>query len=191
MAELRLPDPMLLLVAVFSRHEYLRQRARQRLERSFGPVAQVSPSYEFNHTAYYQPTMGAGLYKEFLFFHRLFAPDCLPEVKLRTNALEKELAEECDVPEARPVNLDPGTLNLGKFHLATTKDQAHRIYLGQGIFGEVTLRFQDGNFVPCPWTYADYRQPLVLEFLKAARDFYRRRLLEEKDPKTAAEGTDA
>lgn len=60
--------------------------------------------------------------------------------------------------------------------LATTKDQAHRIYVGDGIYAEVTLRFQAGVFEPWPWTYADYREPHVRAFLKQARDFYRQRM---------------
>jgi hypothetical protein len=180
MSEPRCPDPVLLVVAVFSRYPDLRNSARARLEECFGPLGGNSPSYEFNQTAYYEPTMGPRLQKELVFFHDLYAPDCLATVKRQTIALEEELAREAPGPESRPINLDPGILTLGKFHLATTKDQAHRIYLGQGIFGEVTLRFQDGAFVPCPWTYADYRQSLVLNFLKEARNFYRRRLVEIK-----------
>src|SRR5581483_1463708 len=79
-------------------------------------------------------------------------------------------------PEARPLNLDPGLLSLGKFLLATTKDQAHRIYLRDGIFAEVTLRFEARSFEPWPWTYADYCLPSVREFLNRARDCYRRQL---------------
>jgi hypothetical protein len=79
----------------------------------------------------------------------------------------------------RPINIDPGLLELGKFLLATTKDQAHRIYLRDGIFAEVTLRYHAGAFEPWPWTYADYRQPCVHEFLLQAREYYRQRLREE------------
>jgi len=32
--------------------------ARQRLEQLYGPVALASPAYDFNQTAYYEPTMG-------------------------------------------------------------------------------------------------------------------------------------
>jgi hypothetical protein len=74
------------------------------------------------------------------------------------------------------VNLDPGLLTLGKFMLATTKDQGHRIYLRDGIFAEVTLRYQAGAFEPWPWTYADYRRPEVHAFLQSARAFYREQL---------------
>jgi hypothetical protein len=67
-------------------------------------------------------------------------------------------------------------LTLGKLLLATTKDQAHRIYLGQGIFAEVTLRYQGKHFQTWPWTYADYREPALHAFLEQAREFYRHRL---------------
>ena len=76
-------------------------------------------------------------------------------------------------PDARPVNLDPGLMQLGKFMLATTKDQAHRIYLRDGIYAEVTLRFQDGAWELWPWTYRDYQEPAVREFLAEVRDVYR------------------
>jgi hypothetical protein len=183
MAEPRTPDPVLLVVAAFSRHPAALAWARQRLEAVFGPVALASPVYDFNQTAYYEPTMGPDLRKQFLAFHELVAADCLPEVKLATNALEQELAHAAAYPETRPLNLDPGVLTLGKFQLATTKDQAHRIYLRAGIYAEVTLRFQAGAFEPWPWTYADYREPGVRAFLNEARAYYRRRLDEDNRKK--------
>ena len=174
MGQVHLPEPVLLIVAAFSRYDEALGWARRRLADAFGPIALTSPPFEFNQTRYYERTMGRGLRKEFWVFGDLVSPDCLPRVKNRTNALEDELARARVFPEPRPLNLDPGVLCLGKFLLATTKDQAHRIYLGEGIFGEVTLRFHDGTFEPWPWTYADYRQTGVRAFLKEARDLYRR-----------------
>ena len=120
--------------------------------------------------------MGPSLRKCLFAFRDLVAADCLPAVKLHTNALETQTLQCLGLPESRSLNLDPGVLSLGKFLLATTKDQAHRIYLRDGIFAEVTLRFEAGSFEPWPWTYADYREPVVRDFLKQARDFYRERL---------------
>jgi hypothetical protein len=176
MAEPRLPDPALLVIAVFSRYPEVLAWARARLEPMFGSVVLASTVYDFDQTTYYKPTMGTGLEKQFLVFHDLVAGERLPEIKLCTNRLEVELALTASYPEERPINLDPGMLVLGKFLLATTKDQAHRVYLRDGIYAEVTLRFQAGTFEPWPWTYADYRQPCVLSFLNEARSFYRRRL---------------
>ena len=176
MAESRPAVPVLLVVAVFSRHVAAADWAREQLENVFGPVALASPAYDFTQTRYYEPTMGPGLRKQFLAFERLIAADSLAEIKRRTNALEQELADAGLYIEPRPLNLDPGVLQLGKFLLATTKDQAHRVYLRDGIFAEVTLRYHAGAFEPWPWTYADYRQPEVLAFFNEARAWYRDRL---------------
>jgi hypothetical protein len=167
---------VLLVVAAFSRHDEALAWGRGRLEGSYGPVALASPPYDFRQTGYYEPAMGPGLRKCFLAFRDLVAADCLPAVKRHTNALEAELAAAGRFPEARPLNLDPGLLELGKFLLATTKDQAHRVYLRDGIFAEVTLRFHAGTFEPWPWTYADYRQEEVRAFLAEAREYYKERL---------------
>ncbi len=174
MAGTREPDPSLLVVACFSRHEVALTEIQGQLQQRFGPISLISNDFEFNHTAYYEREMGTNLRKRFLAFHELVPSDCLAEVKNFTNALEREVAEQKQFPENRPVNLDPGLLQLGKFLLATTKDQSHRIYLGQGIYAEVTLRYHDGQFEPWPWTYADYREPAYHAFLQQAREFFRR-----------------
>lgn len=176
MGHLGKQDPALLVVAAFSRQEEALAWARQRLEAAYGPIALASPPFPFNQTRYYEKTMGPDLHKQFLAFGPLVSPACLPDVKHHTNELEAELAGSGQFPEERPLNLDPGLLQLGKFLLATTKDKDHRIYLRDGIFAEVTLRFTAGAFEPWPWTYADYRQLEVLAILKKFRDFYRQQL---------------
>lgn len=176
MADPRPHVPVLLVVAAFSRHTTARAWARERLEQSYGPVVLASPTYDFRQTSYYEPSMGTELQKGFFVFRDLVSPDCLPRVKQHTNALEVEAARSGNYPEVRPLNLDPGLLSLGKFMLASTKDQAHRIYLREGIYAEVTLRFQAGRYEPWPWTYADYRLPEVRSFLGEARAYYREQL---------------
>ncbi len=175
---LRPSRPVALIVAAFSRHPDAISWGRGQLEAAYGSIALVSDPFDFHHTAYYQKTMGPGLCKQFFAFERLVSEDALPELKHHTNALESQLAAQQLFPEPRPLNLDPGLLTLGKFLLATTKDQAHRIYLRDHIYAEVTLRYQEGTFEPWPWTYADYREPAVHAFLLTARDWYRRQLAE-------------
>ncbi len=178
MADPRPPAPVLLVAGLFSRHAAALDWARTHLEDAFGPVGLASPPYRFDQTDYYAPTMGTDLRKQFLAFRDLVDPACLAETKLRTNALEANLARTATYAEPRPLNIDPGVLGLGKLLLATTKDQSHRVYLRDGIFAEVTLRYHAGAFEPWPWTYADYRLPRVLAFFKEAREFYRARLRE-------------
>lgn len=178
MADPRPQPPVLLVVAAFSRHETAIAWGRERLVGEFGLIGLTSPPFIFDQTSYYEATMGPDLRKQFVAFETLVAPDSLPAIKLRTNALEQELADQRAYPEPRPLNLDPGHLSLGKFLLATTKDQSHRVYLRDGIFAEVTLRYQAGAYEPWPWTYADYRQDCVRAFLQEAREYYKERLQE-------------
>jgi hypothetical protein len=176
MGEPRVPDPVLLVMAIFSRHPAALDWGREQLERRFGPTALTSPLLQFNQTRYYERSMGPDLQKQFLAFQKLVDAGSLAGAKRTTNELEREIASSGRFPDARPLNVDPGRLTLGKFELATTKDQAHRVFVEEGIYAEVTLRFQDGSFTPWPWTYADYRQDAVLKFLVEARQWYRLQL---------------
>ena len=170
------PCRSLLVVAAFSRHAEALDWAHLRLSTEFGPMALTSPSYDFQYTTYYEADMGPELRKQLFVLEWLVDPARLADIKRQTIAWEEELAHSGRFPELRPLNLDPGLLSLGKFMLATTKDQAHRIYLRDGVFAEVTLRYQDGEFRTWPWTYRDYQEPFVREFLLEARDFYRGQL---------------
>lgn len=165
----REPTYSLLTVACFSRHVEALDWAVLQLTPRFGNIALTSPDFSFHHTKYYHSTMGSGLVKRFWVFDDIVSADCLPKVKHFTIALESELAASGRFPEARPINLDPGLVQLGKFLLASTKDQAHRVYLADDIFAEVTLRFEAGAFEVWPWTYADYREEAVRAFLNDAR----------------------
>ncbi|MCS7166461.1 MAG: DUF4416 family protein [Gemmatales bacterium] len=181
MAQPKPHPPVVLIVAAFSRHEQALQWAQQRLQEHFGPILAVSPSFPFDHTDYYTASMGTGLRKQLLAFHELIAPDQLPDIKHLTNTMESELAHSGKFPEPRPINLDPGYLDTGKFILASTKNHAHRIYLRDGIYAEVTLYYENKRFRPWPWTYRDYQQPLVLDFLEQVRTWYRQRLAAHAD----------
>jgi len=109
-------------------------------------------------------------------FETLLAPEALASVKRQTNTLERAFASWDGQGWRRRVNLDPGYVDLAKLVLATTKDRQHRLYLGQGMYAEVTLRFTGGHFVPWEWTYPDYRTPEYLSFFDTVRQRYRQQL---------------
>ena len=72
----------------------------------------------------------------------------------------------------RRVNLDPGYLLLERFVLASGKNFTHRIYIGQGIYADLTLMFQKGAFRTLPWTYPDYAARDMQSFLTQVRRKY-------------------
>ena len=175
MGEVTQPAPVLLIAAAFSRYDDALAWGRDRCAAAWGPVALASDRFSFTATDYYQPTMGSGLKKCFWAFERLIDPGVLAELKLQANTWEADYAQLKGHEEPRPLNLDPGYLTTAKLVLASTKDHAHRIYLSQGIFAEVTLYFKDHRWQHRDWTFPDYRQDEYQRFFDQCRDYLRRR----------------
>ena len=73
----------------------------------------------------------------------------------------------------RKINIDPGYLNEAKLVLTTAKDFSHRIYLGKGVYAEVTLYFHKGKFCDFPTTFPDYRTRSYKDIFHSIRSIYR------------------
>jgi len=127
---------------------------------------------EFTYTDYYNKEMGTPLFRLFLSFRELVSPDILTEIKEWSNEVELEYS----VDSKRKINLDPGIMALSRFVLATTKESAHRIALKHGMWAEITLTFQGGEFQPLPWTYPDFRSDENRAILKEIRTIYKENL---------------
>lgn len=160
-----------LIVGLLSGDADLLREAERRLVKEFGPVDLRSECWPFEFTDYYRDELGDQILRQFVSFERLISAERLAEIKRLTNDIEQQLGRDSlsDRP-GRPVNIDPGYLTLAKLVLATTKDQAHRIYLERGILAEVTLRFADGRWQPWPWTYPDYAAPTYHPFFNKVRE---------------------
>jgi hypothetical protein len=158
--------PVKLIVGMFAPREGLFEAPRRELTEAYGPADHVSPVWPFDFTAYYAQEFGEGLLRQFLSFAELIDPAKLAEIKLYTNALEQQYASA----GRRQFNLDPGYIDLSKLVLATTKNHQHRIYLSQGIYAEVTLRYTRKSFRPWEWTYPDYRTDHYIQFLNQVRE---------------------
>jgi Domain of unknown function (DUF4416) len=171
MGDVHDPDAVLLLVAASSRYSAALDWARERTAQQFGPLALASVEFEFTETSYYTATMGEGLKKQFIACERLIDPGGLARIKCETNAWEAEYAALGRHAEPRPLNLDPGYVTPAKLVLASTKDHAHRLYLGDGIYAEVTLAFRQRQWQPQEWTYPDYRRADYQAFFAACREY--------------------
>lgn len=133
----------------------------------FGPVALESPEYAMGpFSTYYEKEMGPGLSKRFLAFSPPVEMERLAECKLAAVGMERRLQAG---PARRLFNIDPGLVTSYSVILSTTKNHAHRIYLRDGIFAELTLVFRRGKLEPLDWTYPDYRSTLALDFFYRAR----------------------
>jgi hypothetical protein len=172
MGAIQTPGPVKLICGVLRHAAAGLAEIEEALAREFGPIDLRSDTWPFRFTSYYEQETGPDIQRTFVAFHNCVDPAALADAKTRTNALEAGLAERLSVGVARPVNLDPGYVDSAKLVLATTKDHSHRLYLGRGIYGEVTLRFHKGRFEPWPWTYPDYRTPEYVDFFGRVRARY-------------------
>ncbi|HOO55866.1 MAG TPA: DUF4416 family protein [bacterium] len=146
------------------------------LAEEFGEIDMRSDVLDFDFTDFYEGEMGAGLKRVFFAFEKLIDPSEITSIKLKTNELELKFAEIVDDKVMRKVNLDPGYLTPAKMLLATTKDYFHRVYIGDGIYAEVTLVYRRPSFAPFEWTYPDYKTEEYIDFFNKLRIRYRNKL---------------
>ena len=185
MGSIRNPKPVLLFMAVFSPDEGAFDWVRKRAESRWGTLLLESETFPFEtFTDYYSPSMGATLPKRLWAFETLIMPDALPKIKCLTNDWEDEFKLTTDYAVERPLNIDPGYIDLGKLILASTKDHAHRIYLSNGIFAETTLMYTQKQWKALPWTYPDFQSVGYQKFLTQCRELLKTKRLENQSPAT-------
>ena len=162
-------QPVKLIASIITADPELMDAVCLHLENSYGPIDYRSNQLPFNYTDYYEAEIGAGLFRHFVTIRDLIAPESLPGIKLFANNLEAT----CARPDGtRRVNIDPGYITLHHLILATCKNFAHRPYLRDGVFADLTLLYKGGTFTALDWTFPDYRSPELIMLLNGLRDRY-------------------
>lgn len=172
MGTIRKIRPVKYFTAIISVNEPGFETAEKYLTEKFGPLDLMSEVVPFIYTDYYKREMGVNLLRKFVSFRDLRDPAELADVKIYTNQVEAETAIMSDDGLHRRINLDPGYVDAAKMILATTKDNAHRIYLQKGIFAEITLSWHKKSFHPLPHTYPDYRTPFYIDYFNRLRHLF-------------------
>jgi len=132
------------------------------LEALWGGCEDVSQPEPFTKTDYYH-NIAPRLLRRFVCFKGMASAGELPDWKLAAVGVEGRSRNP------RIVNIDPGYVDGARLVLASTKDHAHRVYLRDGIFAEVTMRFRFGKWTPFDYTFPDFADGLYDKFLSAAR----------------------
>jgi len=169
MSRRKVPSPARLLVSVIYREERDFDRSLRTISGRLGTVARISEPFPFDRTEYYEREMGAPLFRRFLLATEAVSRDELAAAKLTAEAIENEFL----VNGKRTVNIDPGLLTDENVVLATGKNYSHRIYLHDGVFADLTLVFEKGEYRPLPWTYPDYASTEIRAFLAGWRREFR------------------
>jgi hypothetical protein len=172
MGRIRLPPDVKLFCGLLFADETAASEAGSRLVDAFGPVDYASPVLPFDYTHYYERELGEPVRRQFLAFERLVGRERLADIKIETNRIERDLSRREGERICRRVNLDPGYVSDAHLCLATTKGSAHRIYLGNGIYGDIELHFRRRSIDVMPWTYPDYRTEAYHAVFKEIRAIY-------------------
>jgi len=167
-----MPERAMLFCSILFHAEAPLIQAIHRLVSEFGDTLLETEPKEFTFTDYYHQEMGRPLYRVILAFSGLVERDCLPDVKSRTNEIEDEYRRD----GKRKINLDPGLLTLENISLATTKPYSHRLYLGKGIWAEITLIYKGNSYQKLAWTYPDYASEDLIRVFNGLRDEHKRRI---------------
>jgi hypothetical protein len=162
------PKPAKLMMSLISAEDGLMMNAVRDLKSIYGEVDLLTDLLPFDFTRYYNEEMGSPLFRRFIAFKELVPQEALADIKVQTNGIEQRYSRD----GCRRVNIDPGVLSTGNLVLATTKGCAHRPYLRDGIYADLTLIFLNRSFRPLEWTYPDYRQGEVIELMNALRRSY-------------------
>ncbi|MFO7666629.1 MAG: DUF4416 family protein [Desulfobacterales bacterium] len=168
MSVVRPPKPAKLVTGVFLKDRDLLETLISELAEKFGPIDIISQWFPFDYTSYYEPEMGFPLFRRMLAYKNLIEQTDLAGIKNITNDIELKYSKN----GKRAANIDPGYMLCERFILATGKNYTHRIYIGEGIYADLTLIYQKSGFKKLPWTYPDYYDERMVLYLKTVREKY-------------------
>jgi len=128
------------------------QKVIAHFEPVLGKVEIQSDWYPFDQSNYYEKEFGKNLKRCVVGFKNIFEPHRLAELK--------EMAVELEQPSPRKINIDPGTVDLFKVTLASTKAGGQKVALSKEIYAYTLLRYEKGKWIPFEWTYPDFKETI-------------------------------
>ncbi|MBQ7593140.1 MAG: DUF4416 family protein [Synergistaceae bacterium] len=133
------------------------------LAKIWGQPEIYSEPVPFDRTNYYDE-ISPNLTRIFLCFPGLVNASELADWKHQAIEIEARSREPI-----RAVNIDPGYVDGARLILASTKDHAHRIYLRDGIYAEVTMRYRFKKWQSFDYTFPDFASGVYDKFLLQVR----------------------
>ena len=163
------PIPVKLFCGVLYSDEQLLNDSRLLLVEKYGEIDYQGDQFNFEISEYYRTEMGWPIYRRFWAFETLINPNEIARVKIECNEIEDRLA----VAGNRKVNLDPGYLDYDKIVLASAKYNGQKIYLDYGIYADLTLRYEKGEYYPYPWSFPDFKEGQYNQTFLRIREIYK------------------
>ncbi len=160
MAEIKKVSGVRLFISVLYACPEDYEAAKELLTEEFGEPENTSEEYNFNFTDCHKKEAGSGLKKRLLAYG-MINPDKLSNIKIITNEMEKMLAKNLN----RTASIDPGFVGNTQVVLASAKPSPYRIYLKEGVYGQIVLVYSKHGWIELPHTFADFKLGIVQKFL--------------------------
>jgi len=160
------PERVMLFAGFLFNDTLILEKSLELLTKLYGDILFKSQQINWNYSEYYNNELGKNILRQFVFFKNLIDPANIVDIKIQTNKFEEMFLDN----NRRRINIDPCYMSLAKIVLATTKNYSHRIYLGKGIYAEVTLIYKNNTFIPFFYTYKDYRGKEYIDIFMKARN---------------------
>lgn len=172
MARIQKPPPGRLIVSImYSSMDALAEGVKM-LEKKFGRVQYETLEIPCSEAEEYREEMGEDLLRRFYSFDGLVARDSLPDLKAACYKIEPKFSDTVDGYHFRTINIDPGILTPSALVVASHKEYNHRIYLRDGVWGEMALIYAHGKFCRLPWTNQDFCTDEAVDFFERVRSTF-------------------
>ncbi len=167
--------PVKFFVSILYHREQDLREGSEWVQRTVGKIESHSEAFPFDFTDYYEPEMGAPLFRTFLSLSDIGPADRIIKIKKACLKLETHFSKE----GRRKINLDPGYIDLYKLVLVSEKYMGHKIYIGEGICADMVLLLGKKKVTPFRWTFPDFKSGRYDNYILALRQNYLRELKNE------------
>ncbi len=166
------PLPVKFFTGIFFVDKKILLKAKESLIKEVGEIDLESEIFDFKFTNYYKEEMGENIKRIFYSFKKLITPDEIVEIKLKTWEIEKNLMKE----GKRRVNIDPGYMDYFKVVLSSFKPGGYKIYLGKGVYADITLWYEKGRFKTLLTSFPDFKENIYEKIFLKIRERYKKDL---------------
>ncbi len=73
----------------------------------------------------------------------------------------------------RKINIDVGYLDMFKVVLASFKGRSNKIYMSEGVWADMILYFEGGDYKSFKWGFPDFKSGIYDNDLKEIRTAYK------------------
>ncbi|MCG8334402.1 MAG: DUF4416 family protein [Proteobacteria bacterium] len=132
--------------------------------------------FPFVETDYYESEMGKDLHRGMISFQKLVHPEQLAASKIKAREFEDGLRENGN----RRINVDIGYMDMFKVVLASFKGRSNKIYLADGVWADMIMYFEEGDYKTFVWGFPDFKSGIYNKDLIKIRNLYKSQLRDLK-----------